>query len=208
MIHHIQQLLNPVRPAAGEPVSDHPATRPGQSPLRRTPRLYPKVAAEQIPAVCTGHDYSKPGKPKIDWDDPQAKDALVSALVNDANALVAVLPGTAMSARSRPGSRWRCWRWSPGRTSSRPAGSDGPWRIARKVAEDRIRSIVDTGARHTRKSPEARRDSYRAYVAADAETGIITGSRAAARASRQCRPDGSVITPQALSWEWPNSAGS
>jgi hypothetical protein len=41
--------------------------------------------------VCTGHDYSRPGKPKIDWDDPQAKDGLVSALVNDANALVAAL---------------------------------------------------------------------------------------------------------------------
>ena len=34
-------------------------------------------AAEQVAAVCTGHDYSKPGKPKIDWDDPGAKDALV-----------------------------------------------------------------------------------------------------------------------------------
>ena len=50
-------------------------------------------AAEQIAAVCTGHDYSGPGKPKIDWDDPAAKDALVSALVNDANALVAALQG-------------------------------------------------------------------------------------------------------------------
>jgi hypothetical protein len=43
--------------------------------------------------VCTGHDYSRPGKPKIDWDDPAAKDALVSALVNDANAVVAALAG-------------------------------------------------------------------------------------------------------------------
>jgi hypothetical protein len=29
-------------------------------------------AAEQIAAVCPGHDYSKAGKPKIDWDDPAA----------------------------------------------------------------------------------------------------------------------------------------
>jgi hypothetical protein len=41
--------------------------------------------------VCTGHDYSRPGKPDIDWDDPQAKDALVSALVGDATALLAAL---------------------------------------------------------------------------------------------------------------------
>ena len=60
--------------------------------IRRVAREVPG-AAEQIAAVCTGHDYTRPGKPKIDWDDPAAKDALVSALVNDANALVAALRG-------------------------------------------------------------------------------------------------------------------
>src|SRR5689334_14142288 len=39
------------------------------SAIRRVGREVPG-AAEQIAAVCTGHDYSKPGKPKIDWDDP------------------------------------------------------------------------------------------------------------------------------------------
>src|SRR5271169_3295431 len=58
------------------------------SVIRKVAREVPG-AAGQIAAVCTGHDYSRPGKPKIDWDDPAAKDALVSALVNDANALVA-----------------------------------------------------------------------------------------------------------------------
>jgi len=53
-------------------------------------------------------------------------------------------------------------------------GTDGRWRIARRVAPDRVISTVDPDARHTRKSPEARRDGYRAHVAADPETGIIT----------------------------------
>ena len=61
--------------------------------VRRVARLVPG-AAEQIAAVCAGHDYSSPGKPRIDWEDPQAKDALVSALVNDANALVSALGTT------------------------------------------------------------------------------------------------------------------
>ena len=39
------------------------------SAVRRVARTVPG-AAEQIAAVCTGHDYSAPGKPKIDWDDP------------------------------------------------------------------------------------------------------------------------------------------
>jgi hypothetical protein len=56
-------------------------------------------------------------------------------------------------------------------------GRDGRWRIARKVAEDRVISTVDPEARHTRKSPEARRDGYRAHLAADPETGIITDEK-------------------------------
>jgi hypothetical protein len=89
------------------------------SAIRRLAREVPG-AKEQIAAVCTGHDYSKPGKPKIDWDDPAAKDALVSALVNDANALVAMFERR--SWRSRLPRRWRCRSWSPGRTSSPPRG--------------------------------------------------------------------------------------
>ena len=56
-------------------------------------------------------------------------------------------------------------------------GRDGRWRIARKVAGDRVISTVDPDARHTRKSPEARRDGYRAHLAADPETGIITDEK-------------------------------
>jgi hypothetical protein len=93
------------------------------SAIRRVAREVPG-AAGQIAAVCTGHDYSRPGKPKIGWDDPAAKDALVSALVNDADALVDVFK--ARSWRSRPPRRWRCWRWWPGRTWSRPRGRTGP----------------------------------------------------------------------------------
>ena len=56
-------------------------------------------------------------------------------------------------------------------------GTDGRWRIAQKVAEDRVVSTADPDARHTRKSPEARRDGYRAHLAADPETGIITDEK-------------------------------
>jgi hypothetical protein len=56
-------------------------------------------------------------------------------------------------------------------------GTDGRWRIARRVAEERVISVSDPEARHTRKSPENRRDGYRAHIAADPETGIITGEQ-------------------------------
>src|SRR5437773_12392242 len=37
--------------------------------IRKVAREVPG-AAEQVAAVCTGHDYSRPGKPAIGWDDP------------------------------------------------------------------------------------------------------------------------------------------
>ena len=64
-------------------------------------------------------------------------------------------------------------------------GTDGRWRIARKVAEDRVVYTVDPGARHTHKSPEARRDSYRAHVAAGPETGIITDEQQSKAAGQE-----------------------
>src|ERR1700757_2380885 len=62
------------------------------SAIRKVAREVPGAAAV-IAAQCTGHDYSQPGKPQADWADPAAKDALVSALVNDASAIVAAFGG-------------------------------------------------------------------------------------------------------------------
>jgi len=144
------------------------------SAVRRVGREVPG-AKEKIAAVCTGHDYSRPGKPKIDWDDPAAKEALVSALVNDANAVVAAFKDAELE---EPGASAVALLALVAGQDVEPAegsdGRDGRWRIARKVAGDRVISTVDTEARHTRKSPEARRDGYRVHVAADPDTGIIT----------------------------------
>ena len=147
------------------------------SAIRKVAREVPG-AAEQIARVCTGHDYGKPGKPKIDWDDPQAKDQLVSALVNDADAVVEAFKDARLGEAAA--SALALLALVAGQDVEPAEGSDGTdgrWRIARKVAEDRVISTVDPDARHTRKSPEARRDGYRAHVAADPETGIITDEK-------------------------------
>jgi hypothetical protein len=145
--------------------------------IRRVGRLVPG-AGEVIAGVCTGHDYSRPGKPMIDWDEPGAKDALVSALVNDANALLEAFAGVEWDEEDESGQAALALLALVAGQDVEPApgsdGTDGRWRIARKVAPDRVVSTVDPDARHTRKSPEARRDGYRAHVAAEPETGIIT----------------------------------
>jgi len=147
------------------------------SAIRRVAREVPG-AAEQIAAVCTGHDYAVPGKPKIDWDDPAAKDALVSALVSDANAVVAAFGDAELDeAAACAVALLALVAGQDVEPAEGSDGTDGRWRIARKVAEDRVISTVDPDARHTRKSPEARRDGYRAHLAADPETGIITDEK-------------------------------
>lgn len=146
------------------------------SAIRRVRRVVPG-AAELVAAVCTGHDYSKPGKPRIDWEDPDAKDAMVSALVGDANALIGALEQLDRDEEPEAQASVALLALVAGQDVEPAEGSDGTdgrWRIARRVAPDRVISTVDPDARHTRKSPENRRDGYRAHVAADPETGIIT----------------------------------
>jgi hypothetical protein len=161
------------------------------SAVRRVGREVPG-AVEQIAAVCTGHDYSVPGKPAVEWDDPAAKDALVSALVNDANALVAAFADAQLE---EPAASALALLALVAGQDVEPAegsnGTDGRWRIARKVAEDRVISVNDPDARHTRKSQQARRDGYRAHVAACPQTGIITDEQLT-RAAGQDNSDPAV----------------
>src|SRR6266699_183827 len=144
------------------------------SAIRRVARQVPGAAA-QIQAVCSAHDYTTPGKPKIDWEDPAAKDALVSGLVNDATALVAALQDGELDERAQAAvALLALVAGQDVEPAEGSDGTDGRWRIARKVAPDRVISTVDTEARHTRKSKSKRRDGFRGHVAAEPETGLIT----------------------------------
>ncbi|MGB7982836.1 MAG: IS1182 family transposase [Candidatus Nanopelagicales bacterium] len=164
------------------------------SAIRRVGRLVPG-AAEVIAAVCTGHDYARPGKPRTAWDEPGAKDALVSGLVNDANALVEALREVDQQQWEESAQGALALLALVAGQDVEPAegsdGTDGRWRIARKVAPERVVSTVDPDARHTRKSPENRRDGYRAHVVAEPETGIIT-DEALTKAAGSANSDASV----------------
>jgi hypothetical protein len=144
--------------------------------MRKVARLVPG-AGEVIAAVCT-LDYSKPGKPPIDWDDPAAKEALVSDLVNDALAVLEALTGPDAPDRDPAAADALGLLALVAGQDVEPAedsdGTDGRWRIARKVAPDRVISTVDREARHTRKSKSKRRDGFRGHVAAEPDTGLIT----------------------------------
>src|SRR6266567_144774 len=144
--------------------------------MRRVARVV-AGAGQVIAAVCT-LDYSDAGKPDIDWDDPAAKAALVSDLVNDALAVLEKLTGPRAPQRDQPAADALGLLALVAGQDVEPAqgsdGTDGRWVIARRVAPDRVISTVDPQARHTRKSRSNRRDGYRGHLATEPDTGLIT----------------------------------
>ena len=57
-------------------------------------------AAEVIAARCSADNYDDPGKPAIAWDDAEARNQLVDALVSDAHRLLGYLPDEELGPRA------------------------------------------------------------------------------------------------------------
>ena len=55
-----------------------------------------------------------------------------------------------------------------------PGDRPGTWRIAQRTARDRVISVVDPESRHAHKTAHSYRDGYKAHVAVEPETGLVT----------------------------------
>ncbi|WP_240197378.1 IS1182 family transposase [Nonomuraea lactucae] len=142
--------------------------------IRRVARQVPGAAAI-IAAHCNAHDYTDPGKPKIAWDDEEAKTALVSALVTDALTLLGQLAGQDLDAdAARAVGLLALIAGQDVEPAVGSDGTDGRWQIARRIPPDRIISTVDPEARHIHKSAQQRDDGYKAHLAVEPETGLFT----------------------------------
>jgi hypothetical protein len=135
--------------------------------IRRVRRLVAVAREVELAA----HDYDRPGKPVCAWDDLEAKQALVSGLVNDALALLAVVADLELEAEQAEAVALLALVAGQ---DVEPGQRPGSWRIARKVAADRVISTVDPQARHTRKTSAQRRDGYKAHLAAEPVSGLVT----------------------------------
>jgi IS5 family transposase len=139
------------------------------SAIRRVLREIPAAATVQL----TGHDYDAGAKPVIAWDDPVAKQALVSALVADAHAVIQAAGGAELTPEQRDAVGLLALVAGQ---DVEPGEEEGTWRIAQRVAPDRVISTVDPDARHMHKSRSHYRDGYKAHLAVEPETGIITAA--------------------------------
>ena len=127
--------------------------------IRRVAREVPG-AADVIAQHCTAHDYDDPGKPKIAWNDKAARDELIDALVGDAHRLLGYLPEQELDAKAAQAvALLALIAGQDVEPVEGSDGADGRWRIAQRVAPDRVISTVDTDARHAHKTSSASRCS-------------------------------------------------
>lgn len=129
----------------------------------------------------TGQDYTATGKPRIAWDDHAAREELVTALVNDALALLAVLDVETIQEHSGKAAEAVALLALVAGQDVEPAegsdGTDGRWRIARRTAPDRMISTVDPDTRHAHKTQHRRQDGFKAHVVVEPDTGSTTTVR-------------------------------
>src|SRR3954453_8091468 len=121
-------------------------------------------------------DYRAAGKPVCDYEDAAARAALVDALAKDARAALIALDGRELPAAVRQAAE----------VLAAVVGQDldederGVFRIARRVAQDRVISTVDPQARHGHKTSSRGFDGYKGHVAIDPDSELITATAVAA----------------------------
>jgi hypothetical protein len=129
-----------------------------------------KLEAELRAVLARDDDYASGGKATCDWDDAAARDALVHALAQDAYACLAVLDEAKLAAAVAQAAELLATVVG----QDIEAGDDDIFRIARKVAKDRVISVVDPDARHGHKTAARRFDGYKGNIAVDPDSEVIT----------------------------------
>jgi hypothetical protein len=134
------------------------------------------LAAELREVLASGEEYASPAKPQIDWDDQAARAALVDARARDAHVVLALLQGRRLPTAVAEAARLLAVVVG----QDLEQGSDGSFRIARKVAADRVISTVDPDARHGHKSSARGFDGYKGHASVDPDSELVMATAATA----------------------------
>ena len=130
------------------------------------------LAAELRAVLGRDDDYAGAGKPVCDWDDEAAREALVDALAKDAMAALGVLHGRELEEPVSQAAALLATVVG----QDLDEDTDGVFRIARRVAKDRVISTVDPQARHGHKTAARGFDGYKGHVGIDPDSEIITAT--------------------------------
>jgi transposase-like protein DUF772/DDE family transposase len=132
-----------------------------------------ELAAAVRAVLSSGDDYASTGKPQIDWDDPDAREELIDSRARDGFAVLAVLDGRELT---EPVAHAATLLATVLGQDLEHDAADGAFRIARRVAKDRVISTVDPDARHGHKTAARGFDGYKGHAAADPDSEIITAT--------------------------------
>jgi hypothetical protein len=117
-------------------------------------------------------DYRSAGKPVCDYEDRQAREEMIDALAKDALALLLALDGRELES----GLEQAAALLATVVGQDLDEGEDGVFRIARRVAKDRVISTVDPDARHGHKTSARGFDGYKGHVAVDPDSELIVST--------------------------------
>ena len=117
-------------------------------------------------------DYAAAGKPVCDYEDAAAREALVDALAKDARAVLGALDGQDLG----PVLAQAAELLASVTGQDLEEDTSGVFRIARRVAADRVISTVDPQARHGHKTSARGFDGYKGHIAIDPDSEIITAT--------------------------------
>lgn len=168
------------------PLYDAVATMDTITLIRSAIRALLKVADQALEAqlrgvLTSGDDYLSLSKPQIDWEDATGREQLVDSRARDGYACLSVLDGMQLSpAVTEAGELLATVLGQDLEQPDGPDGTPGVFRIARRVAKDRIISTVDPDARHGHKTAARGFDGYKGHVAADPDSEIITDTEVSA----------------------------
>ena len=134
--------------------------------IRRVRRLVPDLASGWV----REHNLEG-GRPPCDWEDPADMERLVSELVDDANEVVWAAED--LDLNEEQAAAVALLALVAGQDVE-PGDGPGRWRIAQRTAPDRVISTVDPEARHAHKTAHSYRDGFKAHVATEPDTGLVT----------------------------------
>jgi len=148
-----------------------------RSAIRGLLRVADAALATELRGVLRrDDDYERAGKPTCEWDDAVARDDLVDALARDAYAALALVDGRALA----PDVQQAAALLATVVGQDLETTEDGAFRIARRVAKDRVISTVDPDARHGHKTAARGFDGYKGHVAIDPDSEIVTATEVTA----------------------------
>jgi IS5 family transposase len=157
------------------PLYDAVATQDTVTMIRSAIRQLLAAADAALEAELRGvlrrdDDYASGGKPTCDWDDAAAREQLVAELAADGIACLSVADGRDLAAAVSQVAELLATVLG----QDLEEGDDGRFRIARRVAKDRVISTIDPDARHGHKTQARGFDGYKGHIAVDPDSEIIT----------------------------------